>query len=218
MNYKKNITELIEELARDLKPIKRKGWKFPCLIWCSFIVLLILINYYFISDIIQPIKNPITNMIVNPIFLLGLITSIFSFLYALFASLPGRNYQIWKFASFFSFLLWGMIILTKMVLEKSYTVNVKEFYHCTTGTIITGIIMFFVLYYFIKKRFIVDLESALLGGILASSVSGTICIGFVCQIEDPAHIFYTHYFPIVFLFFISYIIFFIKYKYFGIHR
>jgi hypothetical protein len=211
---KKQTIELIEDLAKDLKPIKRKGWKLPCIIWCGVILGLILFNYYYVADMVRPIKNPFFDMITNTVFLLGIITSFSSFFYAVFASLPGRNYQIWKHISFFSFILWGIMIISEMIIQKTFSVNIKEFYHCTTGTIITGILLFIILYYFIKKRFILDLESAILGGILASSVSGTICFGFVCQIHDPAHIFYTHYLPIMLLFLISYMIFFIKYKYF----
>ncbi len=212
-NYK-DTEELIQELVKDLKPTKIKSWKLPCLIWCMVISGIIAFNYSFLSDMFTYKKEPIDNILMDPIFLMGFITSIFAFLYSIFAALPGRNYQIWKYLSYSFFFLWGLWILWKMFTNKQYEFPVQEFYHCGTGTIITAIILFAIVYYFIKKRYILDLESAILGGILAASSSGSICLGFVCQNPNPPHLFYTHYLPILLIFLIIYFIFYLKNNYF----
>ncbi len=218
MAYKNKTLELIDQLSEDLKPTKRKSWRFPCISWCSMIVFLIIINYFFISDYFTNDKHPLLKMLLNPIFILGLFTSIFAFIFSIFASLPGRNYILWKFLSFFSFFLWGVVIIIEMFLQGDLKFYLKEFYHCGSGTFISTILFFIILYYFIKKRFILDFESAIIGGILASSSSGTLCLGFICQIEKPSHIFYTHYLPILGFFLIAYGIFFIQRKYHEIRQ
>ncbi len=213
---KKSTEELIETLAKDLKPTKRKGWKFPCIIWCSLVILLILVNYYVFSDFFRSIKYSIWDLVMNPIFLIGFIASISSFICAIFAALPGRNYIFWKYISILFFILWGILIFYQMYMHENYEISLTEFYYCTTGTIVLGLILFLFIYNFIKKRFVIDWKTTILGGILASSISGTVCVGFICQIHEPAHIFYTHYIPVLVLFLIGFIILFIKNKYFRI--
>jgi hypothetical protein len=217
---KKNTEELIEILAKDLKPTKRKGWKFPCVIWCSLVILLILVNYYVFSDFFRSVKHSVKHsfwdLLMNPIFLIGFIASVSSFICAIFAALPGRNYVLWKYISILFFILWGILILYQMYVHENYEISLTEFYYCTTGTIIIGLILFIFVYNFIKKRFVIDWKSTILGGILASSISGTVCVGFICQSHEAAHIFYTHYLPVLILFLIGFIIFFIKNKYFQI--
>ncbi len=213
MAYNDKTLELIDKLSEDLKPTKRKSWQLPCISWCIMIVFLIIINYFFISDLFLNSKNSLSNMLLNPIFILGFLTSIFSFLFSIFVSLPGRNYILWKYLSLFSFFIWGIIIISEMFIQEDLNFHTNELYHCGSGTFISTILFFIILYYFIKKRFILDFQSAILGGILASSSSGTLCLGFICQIDKPSHIFYAHYLPILIFFLIAYIIFFIQRKY-----
>ncbi len=218
MDYNNKTLQLIDQLSEDLRPTKRKSWKLPCISWCIIIISLIIINYFFVSDLFVNSKNSLLKMLLNPIFILGLQTSLFSFLFSIFASLPGRNFILWKYISFFSFIVWGVVILFEMAIQNELNFDLKEFYHCGSGTFISTVLFFIILFYFIKKRFILDFQSAILGGILASSSSGTLCLGFICQNEKPSHIFYSHFLPILVLFLLAYGIFSILHKLFGTHQ
>lgn len=203
---------LIEELSKDLKPVKRKSWKIPCLIWCGLFVILLSINYL-LSNLFKTGNKNFFELISQPIFILGLFTFFSSFLYVIFSSLPGRNYLFWKKATYLFFISWGLIIIYNIISQEDFILNFHEFLHCSLGIFLITFFLIGIILYFVKKRYIISFNAVMVGGILTSSVTSTLCIGFFCQTESSSHIFYAHFLPVFFLFFLIHIIVFIKNRY-----
>lgn len=203
---------LIEELSKDLKPVKRKSWGIPCLVWCGLFVLLLSINYL-LSNLFKTENKNFFELIFQPIFILGLLTFLSSFLYVIFSSLPGRNYLLWKKASYLFFISWGLIIIYNVISQGDLFFDFDDFLHCGIGTFLITFFLIGIIFYFTRKRYIISLNAVWIGGIITSSITSTLCIGFFCQTDSYSHIFYAHFLPVLFLFFLVHIVVFIKNKY-----
>ncbi|MFN3604535.1 MAG: hypothetical protein ACK4UJ_07475 [Leptonema sp. (in: bacteria)] len=205
----KQFSNLIENLVRDLKPIKTKSWKIPCFIWCSLFLFLILGNYSISTLLLNISQKNILEMVFHPVFISGVLTFLSSFIYVIFSSLPGRNYLFWKKLSYAFFFFWSLLIVINSLLENEFRFELSEFLYCGTGTILFSFLLLPLIVFIAKKRYILDWNSVIIGGILTSSISATLCIGFMCQNDTYSHIFYAHFFPVFVLialvFFVAYI-------------
>ncbi len=204
---------LIEQLSKELKPVKTKSWKIPCFVWCFLFVILLIGNYFF-SLFLGIGKKDIFELLSSYVFLLGIMTFISSFLYVMFLSLPGRNYHIWKKISFFVFSLWSISIVIDLLNNQRFDLEFFDVFLCNISTIILSVILVFLVVYFAKKRFVLDWDSVIIGSILTSSVSSTLCLSFMCQDDTVSHTFFGHYLPVIMLYVIVRIGIFIKNKYF----
>ncbi len=204
--------ELIQNLVKDLRPIKKKyGWRIPLLIWIALIIFIVGLNYYFASLFIFQKENEVKQIFGHPIFYLGILSSLSAFFTSLFAALPGRNFFIWKVSTHLLFSVWSIAIFYESYKE-GFIFNFWEILQCSAGTVLAASLYFLVLYYFLKKRYILDFQSAFVGGVLTSSITGTLCIGVMCFEEGASHIFFGHYMPTLILFTFAYIFVRIRYK------
>lgn len=204
---------LIEKLTKELKPVKTKSWEQPCFVWCSLFVLF-LIGSYILSIMVGIRQKSIFELLSTTFFLFGVLTFLSSFLYVIFLSLPGRNYQIWRKITYFIFSLWSVIILLNVFKNSDLNFQFDEVLICGIGTIFLSLLLVVFIISFVKKRFVLDWDSVIVGSILTSLISSTLCLGFMCQNDTEVHTFLGHYLPVVFLLLIVRLGIFIKNKYF----